>query len=365
MNLRSLSLAPDERLDVALVGIGAWGQRLLRALVAAPSLALRWVCDRDPSRLAAVSQETTARQTRHWGEILAAPDVRAVVIAVGPEANGELALEALRAGKHVLIEKPFATGLELGARIAEEAEARGLVAGVGHILRYHPAFQTVDRLLASGAIGAARGCVSQRLGPHRKRALGPWWVLAPHDLSLAIAWLGNATCELSNEGERVDASLRFEGGGLGRFYLGAQERSRRRFVLLAERALVTVDEADPERGVVSYPVSDGQAALARDLLSAFAEEPFAELDLALQELLAKLPARPVAVPRGDALQTQLAAFSTSVREGTELATSVRASLPILEVLVEGEGCDPSVRSGSRAAVPPEPRAALLETHGAA
>ena len=61
---------------------------------------------------------------------MSAPDVRAVVIAVGPETNGELALDALRAGKHVLIEKPFATRLELGIRIAEEAEERGLVAGV-------------------------------------------------------------------------------------------------------------------------------------------------------------------------------------------------------------------------------------------
>lgn len=363
MNLRSVGQASDERLDVALVGIGAWGRRLLRALVAEPSLTLRWVCDRDASRLAAVAEETTARRTRHWDEVLAS-DVRAVVIAVEPEDNGELALEALRAGKHVLVEKPFATRRELGYRIADEAEERGLVAGVGHVLRYHPAFRAVERLLASGAIGAVRGCVSQRLGPHRKRALGPWWVLAPHDLSLAIAWLGRATCELSNEGERVDACLRFDDGGLGRLYLGAQERSRRRFVLMAERAVVTVNETEPGGGVISYPMSVRQAALARELLSTFAAAPFAELERALEGLLARLPACPVAVPREDALLTQLAAFSASVRTGSALLTSVRASLPILDVLVAGDACDPSVRSGARGVVLTE-RSAFFENHGAA
>lgn len=341
--------------------------RLLQGIAAEPSLALRWICDRDRARLAAAAeseaaQSTAARPTARWNDVLAATDVRAVVVAVAPEANGELALEALQAGKHVLVEKPFATQLELGRRIVSEAAQRGLVAGVGHILRYHSAFQAIDRLLESGDIGAARGFVSQRLGPHRKRALSPWWVLAPHDLSLAAAWLGPGTCELHTEGERIDVALHFRGGSLGRLYLGAHELRRRRLVLLAERALVTVDEAEPRGGVVSHAVSRREGSRALDLLHRFSEVPFCELDHALDELLARLPSRSVPVPARDALRAELAAFSASVRGTSELPTSARASLPVLEMLVDGQ--ERSTRGSCRtAASGTETRPALLESHG--
>lgn len=345
--------------QVALIGAGKWGQRLGAAIARQPSLSLRWVCDRDlaalvplaasGSPMATTCAPTAGASSRLDGgpglttsleEALADPQVEAVVVAVNPSENGEVALRALEGGKHVLVEKPFATTLELGQRIVRTAEARGLVAGVGHVLRYQPVFCAMERLLATGELGAPWGFLAQRLGSHRRRELSPWWVLAPHDLSLAAAWFGEAARTVRvSEGQLVDARLGFSAGAFGRLLLGAHPERTRETLLLFERGVIRVDEGGPQSSAELYRLAPDVADGARERLAELLDEPFAVLRAEVERLLGTVQGAPLSVRPGDALQAELAAFSRAVRGGISMPTSVRASLPVLEMLVLG---DPAV-----------------------
>lgn len=341
--------------QVALIGAGKWGQRLGAAIARQPALRLRSVCDRDPAALVPLAAPISAAPsslspatgtssdvpgpalTTSLEEVLADPQVEAVVVAVSPSENGEVALRALEEGKHVLVEKPFATSLELGQRIARAAEARGLVAGVGHVLRYQPVFGAMERLLAAGDLGAPWGFLAQRLGSHRRRELSPWWVLAPHDLSLAAAWFGGAARTVRvTEGQLVDARLGFSEGTFGRILLGAHPERTRETLLLTARGVIRVNEGGPECSAELYRLPADAVDAARVRLLERLHEPFAAMRAEVERLLGQAEQSPLPVQPGDALQAELLAFSRAVRNGAAMPTSVRASLPVLEMLVLGE-----------------------------
>jgi predicted dehydrogenase len=100
-------------------------------------------------------------------------------------------MDALRAGKHVFVEKPMAMTVADCDEMCEAAEARGLTLMVGHTFVYSPPVQTVKDVLDSGELGQVRFITMSRvnLGLHRKDS-SVVWDLAPHDLSILAYWLG-------------------------------------------------------------------------------------------------------------------------------------------------------------------------------
>ena len=93
---------------VGVIGLGYWGPKLARNFHELPDAELAWVCDLCADRLAhVVSLYPGVRATGDYREMLAS-DVDAVVIATPVSTHHALAMEALRAGKHVLVEKPLA-----------------------------------------------------------------------------------------------------------------------------------------------------------------------------------------------------------------------------------------------------------------
>src|SRR3954447_22223665 len=92
-------------IGVAVIGTGYWGPKLIRNLAGDPAFDLRWVCDRDRDRAhAAVGPYTTIGVCDELAVVLDDPRVTAVVIATPAGTHHELALTALRAGRHVLVE---------------------------------------------------------------------------------------------------------------------------------------------------------------------------------------------------------------------------------------------------------------------
>src|SRR5690242_6192069 len=100
-------------INVGVIGYGYWGPNLVRNFVANADTNVEFVADRDRARLDKVASLYPAiRLTTAADELIRDPDVDAVVIATQVDSHFPLALSALRAGKHVLVEKPIASTSE-------------------------------------------------------------------------------------------------------------------------------------------------------------------------------------------------------------------------------------------------------------
>src|SRR5205085_10542585 len=114
----------------------------------------------------------------------------AVIIATPATTHFHLACQALRAGKHVFVEKPLATRVSEVDELAACAKERGLIVMAGHTFVYNSAVRYVKRLIDAGELGDVRYIYSQRLNLGRIRTdIDALWNFAPHDISIIQYWL--------------------------------------------------------------------------------------------------------------------------------------------------------------------------------
>jgi predicted dehydrogenase len=139
-----------------------------------------------------------------FGSLAEALDsVDAVVLATPPSTHASLALRALDAGKHVMVEKPLATTVRDATAIAETAEARGLVAMVGHTFEYHAAVWALRDIVARGDLGQVYHVDTARLNMGLyQNDTNVVWDLAPHDISILNFVLGGTPVSVECWGSR-------------------------------------------------------------------------------------------------------------------------------------------------------------------
>jgi predicted dehydrogenase len=171
---------------VAIVGYGYWGPKLARNFQQNGSFSGVVICEEDPARLKRALRENPGSDgVAGFDEVLANPAVEAVALATPVDTHYPLALSALKAGKHVLVEKPIAIRGADALRLVREAEARGLVLMVDHTFVYHPAVQRIKALIAAGELGRLNYIDSTRINlglfQHDVNVL---WDLAVHDIAI-------------------------------------------------------------------------------------------------------------------------------------------------------------------------------------
>ena len=178
--------AAEQRPGIAVVGAGYWGPNLVRNLMASPDWDLRWLCDLDTDRAERVAAPySSVRVTGQLDDVLADPAVTAVAIATPARTHRDVALTALRAGRHVLVEKPLAATHAEGAELVAEADERGLVLMCDHTYCYTPAVTAIRELIHSGALGEVHFVDSVRINLGLIQPdVDVLWDLAPHDLSI-------------------------------------------------------------------------------------------------------------------------------------------------------------------------------------
>ncbi len=178
---------------IAQIGVGYWGPNLLRSLAASKDCEVSLVIDASPERRAFVGSLYPAIPTgADPSKVFQNPSIDAVVIATPANTHFTLAMAALRAGKHVLVEKPMATSVEEVDQIGTLAGEKKLVAMVGHTFLFNSAVRYLKKIINAGELGEIRYIYSQRLNLGRIRSdVDALWNLAPHDISIIQYLLGN------------------------------------------------------------------------------------------------------------------------------------------------------------------------------
>ena len=186
----------------------------LRALRRMPGVRLVAAADPDPEARARAGRLARIPVHRSLEELLARPDIDAVVIAVPTHLHAEAAVAAAAAGRHFYVEKPIATTAHDARRVLRAAEDAGVIGVVGFNRRFHPLCRQARRLVAEGAIGRVRAALTAFCEPvagpampawRRSRAMGGGVLLdlATHHIDL-LRWL------LDDEVDTVTASVRSE-----------------------------------------------------------------------------------------------------------------------------------------------------------
>jgi len=145
--------APERTVQVALVGAGAWGLVLARAISESSKIRVKSCVGRDPERLARFVDDTGIPAARDFAQVLQDPDIEGVLLALPNEMHLEFARQAAVAGKHVYIEKPVANTLEDGLQIAQLERVHGIRVVVGHCARFLAGTRLIRAMIDEGRLG--------------------------------------------------------------------------------------------------------------------------------------------------------------------------------------------------------------------
>ncbi len=187
VTIPSARTAPKSgRLGIGVIGCGYWGPNLLRNFHENRDCRLISVADLNTDRLTwAQSLYPHIKTTNAVAELIENPDVDAIAIATPVHTHFELAMRCLRAGKHILVEKPLCHRAELGQQLIDEAVRRNLVLMVDHTFIYTPAVRKIRQLIDSGELGEIHYYDSARINLGLVQAdVNVLWDLAVHDLSI-------------------------------------------------------------------------------------------------------------------------------------------------------------------------------------
>lgn len=173
---------------VAVVGCGAWGRNLVRTCAELGVLAA--VVDDDPAAAATQAQAWNV-PALPLAQALETAALGAVIIATPAPTHAALCRLALDHGKDVFVEKPLAADLAEAEALAIEVRRSDRVFMIGHLLRHHPAFETLLAMVARGDIGAPRYISASRQSLGRVRAHENVFLsFSPHDVSMILALTG-------------------------------------------------------------------------------------------------------------------------------------------------------------------------------
>jgi UDP-2-acetamido-3-amino-2,3-dideoxy-glucuronate N-acetyltransferase len=238
-----------QKLKIAVLGCGYWGKNLVRNFSELDVLSS--VCD--------ANQESAAQASQTYGvpalsfENILSSDVDAVVIAAPAVHHYELAQKALKAGKHVFVEKPLALKIEEAQNLCELSLKQQRTLMVGHLLQYHPAFLELKQLIAKGTLGRLQYLYSNRLnlGKFRNEE-NILWSFAPHDISMILGLVGElpesvyatGVCHLNNKIHDVTTThLSFKNGIQAHIFVSwLHPYKEQKLVVVGDRGMAVFDD---------------------------------------------------------------------------------------------------------------------------
>ena len=248
----------NERVRIAVVGLGYWGPNLVRNLYELPDVEIACVCDTRAEALEKIGARYPAiEQTERFERVLEDPTIDAVLVATPVSTHAELAERVLRAGKHAFVEKPLATSTADAVALAELARGLGLVLMPGHTFLYSPPVNVIRDLIRSGDLGEIFSISTSRvnLGLHQSD-VSVTWDLGPHDFSILRYWLDETPthvtalsrgCIMPGTPDVAFIHLEFPSQTIAHVELSWLAPSKlRRTTIIGSRKMVVYDDASIE-----------------------------------------------------------------------------------------------------------------------
>jgi predicted dehydrogenase len=328
-----------DRVGFAIVGLGYWGPNLVRNLHELPDAEVVVVCDLQQSALDAIVRRYPAVEaTKSFDAVLADERVDAVVIATPVSTHHPLAAAALRAGKHVFVEKPLAASSAEASDLIALARSEGVVLMPGHTFLYSPPVMAIRSLIEAGELGEIFFISTSRvnLGLHQPD-VSVAWDLGPHDFSILRYWLGESPthasavsrgCIIPEIPDVAFINLSFPSGTMAHVELSWLAPSKlRRTTIVGSRKMIVYDDTSPE----PVRVFDSGAVLPNP-------ETFGEYKLTYRTGDIVSPHVPVAEP----LLRELEDFCSAIRTGTVPRSSAALGLEVVRMI---EAVDASLEGG--------------------
>ena len=248
----------SERLSIAVIGAGYWGPNLIRNVHSNERARLAAVCD--------LSSDARARIARAYPGVVTTDSIAealslcdAAVVSTPVKLHYEHALLALKAGKHVLVEKPLATSPNEAAELLTTAVSRNRALMVGHTFLHNSVIRYVKTRIESGDLGKVMYLYGSRLNLGQvRRDVDVVWNLAPHDVSIANYWLADRPSHVSARGLcylQPDAGLSdvafcqfdYPSGQTAHFHLSwLDPKKTRETVVVGDQKMLVFDDVNPD-----------------------------------------------------------------------------------------------------------------------
>jgi predicted dehydrogenase len=251
MPIRSISTDLPMIPRIAVLGCGYWGANHVRTLRTLDALAA--VSDRNTARAEGFAKDFGVERLE-VDDVFGHPDIDAIVLALPPQFHSEYAIRAMEAGKDVLVEKPIALTVPDAELSVAAARRTKRILMVGHVLRYHPAFEKLVALIGAGELGEIKYIHSHRLGLGKFHTENDaLWDLAPHDLSMILAITGSEPTEVHGEGAALldhlsdfaHLHMKFPGGIRSHLFTSRLNPYReRRLTVVGTKAMAVFDDGE-------------------------------------------------------------------------------------------------------------------------
>lgn len=323
---------------VALVGLGYWGPHFARIASQHGEVELVWCCDRNQKALELPERRFPhVKRTTEFQDVLDDESVDAVIIATPTATHAELAVAALQARKHILVEKPLAASVSEIDRIAAVRQDR--VVMVGHTFVYNPAVAVTRDLVKRGELGPVQYVDSVRvaLGPIRED-VNVLWDLGAHDVSIFLDLLPGKPATVTAIGQNylreghpdvVYLGVRFDDGVLAHSHVSWLDPYKvRRITVVGDDRMVVFDDvaADERLKILDRGASyEAPAEEARG-------RSFGEYRAVLREGSITIPR----LPNREPLSIQFEEFLAAIREGREPYSSIEQARDVVRVLEAGQ-----------------------------
>jgi predicted dehydrogenase len=320
-----------------VIGAGYWGPNLVRNFQGSSTFHLRALCDLDLGRAQRLlGRYSTVHATDDFATVLADPEIQAVALATPAGTHAPLATAALRAGKHVLVEKPLAATVEEGRALIAEADERGLTLMCDHTYCYTPAVTRIREMLHGGDLGDVHYIDSVRINLGLvQRDIDVVWDLAPHDLSILDSILPPGVRPVAVSAHGADPigagrscvaylTLQLNTGAIAHVHVNwlSPVKVRTTMVSGSKRTLVW-DDLNPSQRIAVYD---------RGVDVATPEELATE---ERRDILVSYRSGDMVAPalgEREALGAVVAEFAAAIGTGRKPLTDGRAGLRVLEIL---------------------------------
>jgi predicted dehydrogenase len=323
-------------LGIAVVGAGYWGPNLVRNFRNSAEWDLVAVCDLDEARARKViGRRSTVDVETSLEPLLARDDVDAIAVATPARTHSAIALAALAAGKHVLVEKPIADSRADAARMIEAAHEQDLVLMADHTYCYTPVVTRMAELIADGVLGDIMFVDSVRINLGLVQPdVDVFWDLAPHDLSILDFVLpyglrpegvaAHGADPLSTGKSCVGyLTMPLPGGAIVHVHVNWLSPTKiRQMVIGGTRRTLVWDDLNPQQRLCIYDRGIDFASGSRDV----DERVAATVSYRLGEMSAP------ALPEREALSTMAQEFADAIIARRAPRTDGHAGLRVLDVL---------------------------------